>query len=120
MECFKVLYIWKSLYGQVPSLGLQWSDTGNRSGHILTVSKLKGPESVKSLQKTGIKQEGIRLFNSSPVHLRLWDGTADSFKVQLDKYLEHIPDQPWTDTMIPGCNDIMGNPSNSIIDWGRV
>ena len=70
MECFKVVYIWNSLYGQVPSLGLQWSDTGNRSGHILTVSKLKYQNLLNRYRK---QESNMKESNYSIVHLCILD-----------------------------------------------
>ena len=32
MERYKCLYIWKSLNGMVPSLGLEWAELDGRSG----------------------------------------------------------------------------------------
>ena len=51
-ERYKVLYIWKSLNGLVPSLGLSWNPISlPRFGPKLTVDKILGPnEHIKNLK----------------------------------------------------------------------
>ena len=63
--------------------------------------------------------EGIRLYNSLPEYLRYFSGSKEAFKNLLDKYLEHIPDQPEIDGLTPGGKDLYGRASNSIADWPR-
>ena len=63
MERYKIFYIWKSLNGQVPSLGLSWD---GRDGNRLTYPKVIGkPGHARTLQRFSIKWEGVRLFNSN-------------------------------------------------------
>ena len=64
--------------------------------------------------------EGVRLFNSLPQTLKTFRGSKEAFKVNLDRYLGLIPDQPETEDMKPGGRDIFGNASNSIADWPRT
>ena len=61
--------------------------------------------------------EGVRIFNSLPEDLKTWSGKPEEFKEKLDKFLECIPDQPQTESLIPGGKDLYGAPSNSIPDW---
>ena len=121
MELFKCIYIWKSLQVLVPSLGLQWSDQSmTRMGSTLIPNKLKGKVlSARTLQKASIGIEGVRIFNSLPESIKKWSGTQDSFKEMLDRFLEKIPDNPITETLIPEARDIYRHPSNSIPDWVR-
>ena len=121
MERFKCIYIWKSLKGLVPSLGLQWSDQNTtRMGSTLVPNKLKGKvQSARTLQKASIGIEGVRIYNSLPEKIKKWNGTQESFKEMLDKFLERIPDNPITETLIPEARDMYRNPSNLIPDWVR-
>ena len=118
MERYKIFYIWKSLNGMVPSLGLTWD---GRDGNRITYPKVIGkPGHARTLQRFSIKWEGVRLFNSIPIYLRKWTGTKETFKNMLDKFLENIPDQPEVDGYKPGGKTLTGEVSNSIADWTRI
>ena len=121
-ERYKVLYIWKSLNGLVPSLGLSWNQSSlPRFGPKLTVDKILGPnEHIKNLKRDSLRNFGVRIFNNLPIPLRTFKGTLSSFKNNLDKYLEICPDQPMTETLTPEARDVYGNASNSLIDWMRI
>ena len=121
-ERYKILYIWKSLNGLVPSLGLQWNNNSSpRYGPKLIVDKILGQnEPIKNLKRDSIQNFGVRLFNNLPIPLRTFKGTLLSFKNNLDKYLDLCPDQPATETLTPGAKNVYGVPSNSLIDWMRV
>ena len=121
MERYKVTYIWKSLHGLVPSLGLEWINGGSRKGWHLKYPKILAPEGrYRTLQRNSVHWEGIRIFNSLPSEIRLFSGTKEAFKNTLDKYLELLPDQPEVDGMIPGGLDLYQKASNSIADWPKV
>ena len=121
MERYKIIYIWKSLNGLVPSLGLEWAgDSNTRSGLCLKIPTLFGKyEQYKTLQKRSLKVEGAKIVNSIPQDIRLFTGKLDQFKSKLDAYLETLPDQPQTESLIPDAMTIYRVPSNSIIDWAR-
>ena len=54
MERYKVIYIWKSLNGLVPSLGLEWAEDSNtRSGKCLKIPALFGK--IQNSQKKELK-----------------------------------------------------------------
>ena len=118
MERYKIIYIWKSLYGHVPSLGLQWK--------VRDKSKLVFPKTfgttgrARTLQKGSLNWEGVRLFNCLPKSIRTFNGSKESFKNILDLYISQIPDQPETCGDKPGGKTLMGDSSNSIPDWLRV
>ena len=63
--------------------------------------------------------EGAKIVNSIPQDIRLFTGKLDQFKSKLDAYLETLPDQPQTESLIPDAMTIYRVPSNSIIDWAR-
>ena len=114
-ERYKIFYIWKSLNGLVPSLGLTWD---GRQGNKLTYPKVYGkPGHARTLQRFSLKWEGVRIYNSLPLVIRKWTGSKQSFKNLLDKFLEAIPDQPEVGHEKPGGRTLVGEPSNSIPDW---
>ena len=121
MERYRVTYIWKSLNGIVPSLGLEWINSGSRKGWHIKYPKIIAPEGrYRTLHRNSIHWEGIRVFNSLPSEIRLFTGSKEAFKQKLDKYLELIPDQPEVDGLIPGGLDLYSKASNSIADWPRT
>ena len=63
-ERYKMIYIWKTLKGLVPSLGLEWKESGTRLGSVLEIDKVSGSCAVKSLQRCSIRNFRVRLFNS--------------------------------------------------------
>ena len=89
MERYKIIYVWKSLNGHVPSLDFQWKV---RDGSILNYPKVHGPEGrIRTLQRFSLRWEGVRLFNCIPQNLRMWKGLVNTFKNSLDKFLEKKP-----------------------------
>ena len=46
--------------------------------------------------------------------------TSIKFNYELDRYLALLPDQPAVPGAVPGARDLYGDPSNCIIDWGRM
>ena len=105
----------------VPSLGLVWNEMSNRSGpNIKLPSLVNLTGSAKTLTDASIKSEGVKIFNSLPDKLKVWNGNFEVFKANLDKLLEEIPDKPRTETLKPNCTDYYGNVSNSVIDWIRT
>ena len=90
---YRILYIWKSLNGMVPSLGLKWKKINYlRAGPQLEIKKPKGSLGVQHLQRDSISNYGARLFNNLPASLRTFSGTLITFKTNLDKLLQHYPD----------------------------
>ena len=51
--------------------------------------------------------------------IRTFKGTQQKFKIQVDRFLSLIPDQPACEGVTPNNYDIDGNNSNAIIDWVR-
>ena len=121
-ERYKIIYIWKSLYNIVPSLGLIWNQDGSvHFGRKLKVDKIFGPnEKIKNLKRDSLRNFGVRIFNMLPVEIRTFQGTLEGFKSLLDSYISQCPDQPSTEVLKPQAKDIFGNPSNSLIDWMRI
>ena len=116
---YKIIYIWKSLQGLVPTLGLGLRESGTRLGPLIDIDKPKGSCAIRCLHRYSIRNFGSRLFNALPVELKTFSGTALTFKAKLDKFLSYYPDNPQTEDLTPGTNDWEGRPSNSLIDWTR-
>ena len=115
MERYRVMYLWKSLNGLVPSLGIKRKA---RDPSKLVFSKVHGREgAVRTQQRYSISWEGVRLFNSLPRYIRDWKGNKESFKNNLDKFLALIPDQPELPDRKPEGRTLLNKPSNSIPDW---
>ena len=119
MKRYKLIYIWESLQGLVPSLGLDLKESGTRLGPRIETDMLTGSCWLRSLQSCGLRNFGARLFNVLPVDLKMFKGTAATFKAKLDKFLSFYPDNPQTEDLTPGAIDWEGGPSNCLIDWIR-
>ena len=107
------------MHGLVPTLRLGLRESGTRLGPLLDIDKPIGSCATKSLHRCSIRNFGSRLFNALPVELKTFNGTAMTFKIKLDKFLSHYPDNPQTEDLTPGATDWEGGPSNCLIDWIR-
>ena len=121
-ERYKMIYIWKSVNGLVPTLGLQWSGaTDRRSGNSLIINPAKGKVlSAKTKKMHSLKYHGATLCNLLPEDLQRMEGTVAQFKSKLDKFIEIFPDRPQVDGTVTGTVDMEGIPSNSLRDWIRT
>ena len=125
IERYRLIYTWKSLNDLAPSLGINWVNNGtSRSGRTLEVRKVKGlSSSLQTQRRRTIQHEGVRLLNVIPSPIQNFSGKAETFKYLLDNFLECVPDQPYTDSLVPEARDYNDKPSNSIYDWcksGRI
>ena len=93
----------------------------DRQGRKCELPNLKGSQSVKTLREQSFQVHGPRLFNSLPRYIRnLTKCGIDIFKEKLDLFLEKIPDQPKVGDLMPAtCNQVSGQPSNSLVDQIR-
>ena len=48
-----------------------------------------------------------------------FSGKLENFKSLLDNFLDKVPDEPITDSLIPSPKNVDGKSSNSIYDWCR-
>ena len=70
---------------------------------------------VQSLQENAITVFGPRLYNTSPKYLRYIKSVkTEKFKLELDKFLDTIPDQPKCPTMSPHQEAIASSISSLI------
>ena len=122
LERYRVIYTWKSLEGLVPNCGLS-SQHSARRGRYAAIKPLVPNSSakLKSIKDGAFTVHGPKLFNSLPANIRnMTNCSVDSFKKQLDDYLNCLPDEPSCDNLYPGAiNLITGRQSNSIIDQAR-
>ena len=115
-ECYIIIYIWKITQHMVPNIN-------GTIGHEIKTRKhpRHGTQCViqyptnrnpgQSLQENAITVFGPRLYNSLAKYLRDIESVkTEKFKFELEKFLEHIPDEP----KIP--NYVTASGSNSILD----
>ena len=121
MERYRIIYTWKILEGLAPNCGLKEKQS-IRGARELQVPTLKGKQAVKSLRDQSFQVKGPQLFNSLPAFLKkITKVSVDDFKMQLDKYLEKIPDEPNVDGLVSAaCNPFTASPSNSLLDQPRA
>ena len=117
-----IIYIWKSVNGFVPSLGLGSNNKSTgRSGPTLNIEAIRGKVlSAKTLKAHSLKNHETAIFNMLPIDLKTFDGTVNQFKNKLDRFLTLFPDRPHMDGQITGATNLEGDPSNSLKDWLRV
>ena len=111
-ERYRILFIWKVLQGYVEGYSVDIIRSPRR-GCLLVVSKInsKAPASVRNAREASLSVQGAKLFNLMPQLLRdKSTGSVDSFKHELDSWLQTVPDQP----TIPGRQRAAN--SNSLID----
>jgi hypothetical protein len=102
---YRIIYLWKSLEGMVPSLGLN-SRWNPRRGRIVDAVKIArdAPAWVKQAKAHSFKHEAVQMWNLLPQHIRnTTNVTVDKFKAKLDKYLQTIVDQPRIPSMTSQC-----------------
>ena len=69
--------------------------------------------------RKSIKYQGVIVFNSLPDHIKLWEGTLEGFKENLDNYLQMLPDNHEVGNLVPHAKTLWRKPSNSIVDWAQ-
>ena len=57
------IYIWKALNGLLPSLGLEWKESGTRLEPVVEREKVTRSYVVKNLQRGSLRNFGVTLFN---------------------------------------------------------
>ena len=117
LERYQVIYIWKIMEGLTPNCGVTWSQTSERNGRLCKIPPLKGARSVQTLRSQSFQVSGPRLFNSMPKNLKNMKGCGlEDFKVTLDAFLSHIPDEPKSTGLTPrATNQLSGKQTNSLI-----
>ena len=112
------------LHGLVPDLGLvrKTSKDFTRAGFTLQPIRIKAATSgVRTKIQNSLLHQGVKIFNSLPEALKVWNSSFDVFNTNLDKFLETVPNNPRNKTLKPNCKDFSGNNySNFIKDWVHI
>ena len=117
-ERYRLIYIWKVVNGLVPNCGLNWASSRYGTKIIIPKSKDNHSAIARAMREQSLANHGGKIFNLLPDYLRDWRGSSDCFKEKLDGYLQKIPDQPFTGTLIPEpINRITCRHSNSLYEW---
>ena len=121
-ERYQLLYVWQILEQIVPNNGAVRTKWGNR-GRMIIIPRSRGSQAIRTLRDSSFTVKSGRLFNALLRYLRDYSGektTVNSFKRQLDLFLELIPDHP-RDTVggwLPQAMDqITGMNSSSLLHW---
>ena len=102
------------LQGLVPNPGLKEAQDNDYLERRCNLPKInhRSRKGIQTLKENSFQVNGPNLFNS----LRnMKQCTSDDFKMELDKHLQMMPDQPKTDGLIPWGQDMEGEPSTSIL-----
>ena len=102
----------------MPNPGLKEAQDNEYLGRRCLIPKInhRSRKAIQTLKENSFQVNGPNLYNSLPKHIRnMKKSTLDEFKMELDKYLQRMPDQPKIDGLIPWGQDREGKPSNSIL-----
>ena len=111
-ERSRIIFVWKALRGWIAGYSFQvtYSDRRGRQISVAPYPR-NSPASVRNARESSMQVQGARLFNSLPRYIRdISTGSVESFKTELDGWLDSIPDQP----TIP--NMSRSAVTNSILD----
>ena len=113
---YAILYIWKIIQGLAPNLigkdSIRHVDTNLRLGRYCLLPSLNhnAPRYVQTFRENSFCVHGPKLFNALDKNLRNFDGTLQTFKNNLDKFLATVGDIPLDPT------EPQVAPSNSLLD----
>ena len=123
VQRYRCIYIWKIINHMIPDIGIfKLAQTRNtRTGVTFVPLPLDGfSQAFKTKQRNTLLHNGVLIYNSLPTSIRSITEDLNNFKYELDRYLALLPDQPAVPGAVPGARDLYGDPSNCIIDWGRM
>ena len=95
-ERYQIIYIWKVSQLLVKGYSLPFK-YNPRLGRLVEVPLLDStcPAAVKNAHSASLRVKGAKLFNIIPKEIRdLNEVTVETFKANLDQWLNTIPDQP--------------------------
>ena len=107
-----MILVWKISIGAVHGYDMEFRYS-ERRGWLAVPKPVKtsAPAAVRRARESSLSHKGALLFNLLPIGLRnMSSDHHDTFKLNLDTWLEEVPDQP----TIPGRQRAAA--SNSIID----
>ena len=116
-ECYRIIYVWRVLEGQVPNIGsrrisAKWHMRRGRECIPPKISR-NAHSQVQRLIYASLPVHGQQLFNALPTEVRNLTGcTVDAFKSKLDRFLQTVPDEP----QIQGYTAMRRAGSNSLLD----
>ena len=120
MERYRIMYVWKILEGYAPNCGIEITNENLRLGRKCRIPKLvtNGRKYIQTLRESCFQTNGPRLFNCLPKRIREIRRDLEYFKIELDKFLSSVPDQPKLGRLIPTavCR-VTTHQSNSLITW---
>ena len=98
-ERYIIMYVWKVLQGLTPNFdGENYMRTNEsvRRGRVcvLPAARRGAMQRLQTMHEGSVPVLGARLFNCLPRELREYDGTLETFKSRVDRFLATIPDQP--------------------------
>ena len=114
-ERYKMIYCMKILNQETQNCGLTWNYS-KETGYQFNIPKFGN--FYTNERRQSFNYMGPSLFNSLPLYLRKELLHSSVWKVDLDKFLELIPDNPITLKISSGLSDIFsGKPTNSLLRW---
>ena len=120
MERYRIFYVWKILEGYAPNCGIEITAENKRLGRKCKIPKLvtNGRKYIQTLRESSFQTNGARLFNSLPKKIREIRRDKELFKIELDKFLSSVPDQPKLGGLVPTavCR-VTAKQCNSLISW---
>ena len=96
---YRVIYVWRIINGWSPNLDddrhkISTSFSARRGLECRIPAMSQTSQSLKTITDESFAVAGPRQFNCIDKDIRSHNGTIDSFKAKLDKFLWTIPDQP--------------------------
>ena len=120
MERYRILFVWKIIEGYAPNCGIETSTENQRLGRKCKIPKLvtNGRRYTQTLRESSFQTNGARLFNCIPKKIREIKIDQEYFKIELDKFLSSVPDDPKLGSLVPTavCR-VSASQSNCQITW---
>ena len=92
-----MIYVWKTLEGLVPDVGLEINNHISKGRLCYTKRTEATTQRMKTVAHNSFTKYGARFSNAVPKAIRELPGvTTDSFKHQLDRWLNTVLDEPPT------------------------
>ena len=96
-ERYVIIFLWKMSQGLVSGYDMEYTSVYSRRGRTALPRNVvhSSPASVRRARESSVGVKGANLFNLIPNYIRnINSDNVDTFKANLDKFLETVPDQP--------------------------
>ena len=96
-ERYMVIFLWKLSQGLAKGYSVNFSSIHERRGRTIEPCKVarSSPAAVRNARESSLGVKGAKVFNLLPLSLRnLNSNHVDTFKSNLDAFLNDVPDQP--------------------------